>query len=140
MDHVESTRTSYQARTRCHFTVGLWRNRFITEGLAGLGDEMRPGALRQIGDDRVERAVQGATAAGSALHLNPRTRFAYWWRQRVTDQNLQNPGPHPPPWLCRRRYPVAPSAERSALAILETTICATLLWLTVDNTSKRFMA
>ena len=26
------------------FTVGMWRNRFITEGLAGLGDEMRPGA------------------------------------------------------------------------------------------------
>src|ERR1700687_1338477 len=40
------------------FTVGLWRNGFITEGLAGLGDEMRPGAPRQIGDDRVERAVR----------------------------------------------------------------------------------
>ena len=26
------------------FTVGMWRNRFITEGIAGLGDEMRPGA------------------------------------------------------------------------------------------------
>jgi len=37
------------------FTVGMWRNRFITEGVAGLGDEMRPGAPRQIGDDRVER-------------------------------------------------------------------------------------
>jgi hypothetical protein len=24
------------------FTVGLWRNRFIAEGLAGLGDEPRP--------------------------------------------------------------------------------------------------
>src|SRR5438094_2360202 len=40
------------------FTVGLWRNRFITGGLAALGDEMRPGAPRQIGDDRVERAVR----------------------------------------------------------------------------------
>jgi len=39
------------------FTVGLWRNRVISEGLAGLGGEMRPGAPRQIGDDRVERAV-----------------------------------------------------------------------------------
>src|SRR5882672_8610478 len=38
------------------FTVGLWRNRFIAEGVVGLGDEMRPGAPRQIGDDRVERA------------------------------------------------------------------------------------
>src|ERR1700724_2258494 len=40
------------------FTVGLWRNRFITEGMVGLGDAMRPGAPRQIGDDRVERAVR----------------------------------------------------------------------------------
>jgi len=40
------------------FTVGMWRNRFITEGMVGLGDEMRPGAPRQIGDDRVERAVR----------------------------------------------------------------------------------
>ena len=40
------------------FTVGMWRNRFITEGIVGLGDEMRPGAPRQIGDDRVERAVR----------------------------------------------------------------------------------
>ena len=40
------------------FTVGMWRNRFITDGLVSLGDEMRPGAPRQIGDDRVERAVR----------------------------------------------------------------------------------
>src|SRR5258708_8164456 len=38
------------------FTVGMWRNRFITEGMVGLGDEMRPGAPRQIADGRVERA------------------------------------------------------------------------------------
>jgi transposase len=40
------------------FTVGRWRNRFITGGIAELGDEVRPGAPRQIGDDRVERAVR----------------------------------------------------------------------------------
>jgi transposase len=40
------------------FTVGLWRNRFITGGIAALGDEVRPGAPRQIGDDQVERAVR----------------------------------------------------------------------------------
>jgi transposase len=39
------------------FTVGMWRNRFITGGIAELGDEARPGAPRQIGDDRVEQAV-----------------------------------------------------------------------------------
>ena len=40
------------------FTVGMWRNRFIAGGIAALGDEVRPGAPRQIGDDRVERAVR----------------------------------------------------------------------------------
>jgi hypothetical protein len=35
------------------FTVGLWRNRFIAEGVAGLGDEPRPGAPRQIGDEKI---------------------------------------------------------------------------------------
>ena len=40
------------------FTVGLWRNRFIRGGIAALGDEVRPGAPRQIGDDKVERAVR----------------------------------------------------------------------------------
>jgi transposase len=40
------------------FTVGLWRNRFIAEGIAGLGDEPRPGAPREIGDDKIERVVR----------------------------------------------------------------------------------
>lgn len=38
-------------------TTSMWRNRFIAGGLAALGDEMWPGAPRQIGNDRVERAV-----------------------------------------------------------------------------------
>ena len=40
------------------FTVGLWRNRFIAEGLAGLGDEPRPGAPREIGDEKIEQVVR----------------------------------------------------------------------------------
>lgn len=40
------------------FTVGFWRNRFIAEGAAGLGDEPRPGAPRQIGDDKIEQVVR----------------------------------------------------------------------------------
>ena len=40
------------------FTVGFWRNRFIAGGVAGLGDEARPGAPRQIGDDKIERVVR----------------------------------------------------------------------------------
>lgn len=40
------------------FMVGLWRNRFIVEGIAGLGDEPRPGAPREIGDEKIERVVR----------------------------------------------------------------------------------
>jgi transposase len=40
------------------FTVGFWRNRFIAEGVAGLDDEPRPGAPRQIGDDKIEQVVR----------------------------------------------------------------------------------
>jgi transposase len=39
-------------------TVGLWRNRFISEGIAGMGDEPRPGAPREIGDEKIERVVR----------------------------------------------------------------------------------
>ncbi len=37
-------------------TVGLWRRRFATSRLAGLGDDPRIGAPRRIGDADVERA------------------------------------------------------------------------------------
>src|ERR1700688_1505941 len=57
------------------FTVGLWRNRFITEGVVGLGDEMRPGAPRQIGDARVERAVR--------LTLEDAPKGATHWSRRA---------------------------------------------------------
>src|SRR5882762_3920496 len=57
------------------FTVGMWRNRFITGGLAALGDEMRPGAPRQIGDDRVERAVR--------LTLEETPKGATHWSSRA---------------------------------------------------------
>ena len=40
------------------FTVGFWRNRFIAEGVAGLGDEPRPGAPREIGEDKIEQVVR----------------------------------------------------------------------------------
>src|SRR6201982_2339268 len=39
-------------------TVGLWRNRFIIEGVVGLVDEPRPGAPREIGDEKVEQVVR----------------------------------------------------------------------------------
>jgi transposase len=63
---VSNTAVAAKLRTT-GFTVGLWRNRFITEGMVGLGDEMRPGAPRQIGDDRVERSVRLALEEGSRI-------------------------------------------------------------------------
>ena len=39
-------------------TVGKWRRRFAEHRLAGLYDEPRPGAPRQIGDDEVAEVVR----------------------------------------------------------------------------------
>jgi transposase len=38
-------------------TVGKWRSRFVAKGLAGLLDEPRCGAPRQISDEQVEEIV-----------------------------------------------------------------------------------
>lgn len=57
------------------FTVGLWRNRFIAEGVAGLGDEPRPGAPREIGDEQIERVVR--------LTLEKTPKGATHWSSRM---------------------------------------------------------
>jgi len=57
------------------FTVGLWRNRFIAEGVAGLGDEPRPGAPREIGDEKIERLVR--------LTLEKAPKGATHWSSRM---------------------------------------------------------
>jgi len=57
------------------FTVGLWRNRFIAEGVAGLGDEPRPGAPREIGDEKIERLVR--------LTLEKTPKGATHWSSRM---------------------------------------------------------
>jgi len=38
--------------------VGLWRKRFLAEGLAGLYDEPRPGSPRSIEDERVATLIR----------------------------------------------------------------------------------
>jgi transposase len=57
------------------FTVGLWRNRFIAEGVVGLGDEPRPGAPREIGDEKVEQVVP--------LTLEKTPKGATHWSSRM---------------------------------------------------------
>jgi transposase len=56
-------------------TVGLWRNRFIAEGIAGLGDEPRPGAPREIGDAKIEQAAR--------LTLKKAPKGARHWSSRM---------------------------------------------------------
>ena len=39
-------------------TVGLWRNRFLEQGIVGLYDEHRPGAPRSISDEKVAALIR----------------------------------------------------------------------------------
>ena len=68
------------------FTVGLWRNRFIAQGVAGLGDEPRPGAPREIGDEKVEQVVRltlEKTPKGT-MHWSSRMLAARTWLSQST--------------------------------------------------------
>src|SRR6202158_1804220 len=55
-------------------TVGKWRQRFLERRLAGLLDEPRPGAPRQVGDAQIERVVRLAlgSAPADATHWSTR--------------------------------------------------------------------
>ena len=46
-------------------TVGRWRARFVSKRLDGLLDEPRPGALRTISDEQVERVVRWTLGSGN---------------------------------------------------------------------------
>ena len=39
-------------------TVGLWRRRFLAQGVSGLYEELRPGRPRPISDERVAQLVR----------------------------------------------------------------------------------
>jgi transposase len=55
-------------------TVGKWRQRFLERRLAGLLDEPRPGAPRQVGDAQIERVVRLTleSAPADATHWSTR--------------------------------------------------------------------
>jgi transposase len=57
-----------------HQTVGKWRQRFLERRLAGLLDEPRPGAPRQVGDAQIERVVRLTleSAPADATHWSTR--------------------------------------------------------------------
>ena len=56
-------------------TVATWRKRFAAQGLAGLSDEPRPGAPRQIGDDKIAEVVTKTleTMPTDATHWSTRS-------------------------------------------------------------------
>jgi putative transposase len=55
-------------------TAGKWRRRFLSQGLAGLYEEARPGAPRAISDEKV--------AALLSQTLNSKTKAATHWTCR----------------------------------------------------------
>jgi len=63
-------------------TSGLWRHRFIAEGLAGLVDEPRPGAPRKIGDAVIERVVR------LALETEPKAATPWSTRKIAAKMSL----------------------------------------------------
>lgn len=53
-------------------TVGKWRKRFVTQRLAGLRDEPRPGAPRKITDAQVEAVIV------TTLETTPSNQDSHW--------------------------------------------------------------
>src|SRR5688572_27593469 len=55
-------------------TVGLWRGRFLKNGVEGLLDEPRAGAPRKLGDERIEEVITRTleTTPEGATHWSTR--------------------------------------------------------------------
>jgi transposase len=61
-------------------TVGYWRRRFSQGGVDSLWDEPRPGAPRQIGDEKVQQVIE--------LVLQSKPAAATHWSTRLMAQKL----------------------------------------------------
>lgn len=73
-----SGRTNKEIAARlnvCAHTAGVWRQRFARNGMDGLYDEPRPGAPRQIGDDKIAATIRKTleTRPQGATHWSLRT-------------------------------------------------------------------
>ena len=53
-------------------TVGKWRSRFIERRIAGLYDDIRPGAPRTIDDERIAELIN------TTLHTKPVNGSSHW--------------------------------------------------------------
>lgn len=61
-------------------TVGKWRRRYASNGIAGLYDEQRPGTPRQYGDDKIEEVI--------AVTLEQTPKDATHWSTRSLASHL----------------------------------------------------
>jgi transposase len=61
-------------------TVGYWWRRFSQGGAESLWDEPRPGAPRQIGDEKVQQIIE--------LTLQAKPKAATHWSTRLMTQKL----------------------------------------------------
>ncbi len=59
-------------------TIGLWRRRYLSQGVAGLYDELRPGGPRSIGDEQIAALLRRTlkTKPKGATHWSCRTLAA----------------------------------------------------------------
>ena len=87
-------------------TVGLWRGRFVKQGLTGLHEELRSGRPRSIPDEKV------ATLIRRTLRSKPKRRHAL----ELSLAGGRNPPLEIdyPPDLARLRLAAAPSASLPA--------------------------
>ena len=60
-------------------TVGLWRRRFLAQGVSGLYDELRPGRPRPISDERIAQLVR------KTLKSKPKAA-THWSIRQIADE------------------------------------------------------
>src|ERR1700675_2790606 len=69
-------------------TVGLWRRRFLAQGVPGLYDELRPGRPRPISDERVAQLVR------KTLKTKPKTGTHWSIRQIANETGVSKSTVH----------------------------------------------
>jgi transposase len=90
-DGLRSTELARELRVNDH-TVFKWRKRFIERGLAGLLDEPRPGAPRQVSDEQVEAVLSQTLEAmpRDATHWSTRSMASASGLSHTTVRKIWN--------------------------------------------------
>ncbi len=90
-DRLPSHQVATELRITDH-TVGKWRSRFVARGLAGLLDEPRPGAPRQVSDEQVEAVLTQTLEAmpRDATHWSTRSMAEHSGLSHTTVRKIWN--------------------------------------------------